>query len=220
MTDKLFFRIVVALGLIALSMLGLFVYTASKVKSAQKTMDAVLFYPNDRKRIPAEIDSCIRVIIGRDSCSGRVHAEPPVIVCSDTVIWRGYPENPINHIRQILERDKKRYRLLDVYPPAVMTMYLAADKYEIDLLLLPAICRAEGPSLHMLKYHNPYGLERNGKLIKYKSFHESTEAAAKLIAKLTGSGPVDIETLAAKWCPANKKQWAENVIAIYNGAMK
>ncbi len=125
--------------------------------------------------------------------------------------------NTIAAIRRILQADKKACRLLDAWPSAPGAMYLAARLHGIDPLLLPAISRVEGPTPRMIEYRNIYGLEANGKLIKYKTFWASTEAAAKLLARMTG-GNVSVESLAAKWCPARRRLWARNLTAIYRGA--
>ncbi len=123
--------------------------------------------------------------------------------------------NTIAAIRRIVQADKKACRLLDAWPSAPGAMYLAARLHGIDYRLLPAISRVEGPSPKMIECCNPYGLEIDGKLIRYHTFWESTEAAAGLLARMTG-GITDVETLAARWCPYRRELWARNLTAIYN----
>ena len=130
----------------------------------------------------------------------------------------------INTITAILQGDKKECRIIDAWPEAPAVMLMVAEKYKIDPFILPCISRAEGPTPAMLKAHNIYGLEDNGKLLEFIDHYSATEAAAALLAKhkpsYQSTGLVDIEKLARIWCPINKDQWAGNIKNIYQKGIK
>jgi hypothetical protein len=126
-------------------------------------------------------------------------------------------------IRIILDGDRKRLRLIDVWPTADYAMHRAAANAGIDALLLPCIARAEGLDERMIRYRNPYGLERRGELIDYGGYGDgwerATADAAELLAKMIPDGNVNIPRLAHRWCPVNERWWAANVGAIYERAL-
>ncbi len=127
-------------------------------------------------------------------------------------------------IQKILDGDKKECALLQDWPEAAEAMLYAAQQWEIDPYLLPCISRAEGPKPYMLKLHNPYGLEFKGKLIQFSDYYRSTEAACILLKQIEPhyrtADIIEIDSLAAYYCPVSKERWAQNVKAIYQEAVK
>ena len=126
-------------------------------------------------------------------------------------------------ITRILQQDKKDCRLLDHWPDAPVVMLEAARKYKIDPYLLPCISRAEGPTPTMLAACNVYGLEQRGELLEFIDNCYSTDAAGAILAKhksrYQSEGNINMDSLAAIWCPINKEIWAGNVGSIYREAV-
>ncbi len=149
---------------------------------------------------------------------------PPVMKISEAAAARHATElQSTDMIRLVMEGDRKRLRLIDVWPAAPYFMQTAANAQHIDALLLPCIARAEGLDERMIRFCNPYGLEYKGELIDYgqnaDGFERCTLDAAELLAKMIPDGNVNIPVLAHKWCPVNELWWSANVGAIYEWAL-
>ena len=164
---------------------------------------------------------CWRVVQEADKADRRTAEEIFESCPADTIALK---IDTLGVILKILQGDKKACRLLDAWPEAPQTMLEAAEKYSIDPFLLPAISRAEGPTAAMLLCRGIYGLESHGKIIGWSSFDTATMAAAQLLAKLENrylrSESIFIDSLALIWCPVNHKNWAKNVMDIYNAGLR
>jgi hypothetical protein len=127
-------------------------------------------------------------------------------------------------IEAILLGDKKECRLIDHWTEAPIVMLHYAKVFKIDPYLLPCISRVEGPTKTMLDSSNIYGFEIRGKYLNMGNFDYATEAAAALLEmykpRYQANGLVNIDTLAAIWCPISKELWAKNMKEIYLKALR